>query len=346
MLIARDERWDGYTTGRLVRAAVECAELLAAAEHASAVDVRHMLSALLYLPTSPPSHARAALEELGVTVEAVAALAGSAPPHTGSPRKPPTQPAPMLRQIIASLPAWAAQTGDRRVSTVHLLAALLASGDPDVAPVLASGLTADLVLMGAARSCRRVGSDDACMTFQRPAGRANHEFLKVAPMPPKPIGVSPEARLPVVARLSRATLPGGGSVNTALGMVRASRWAAMYVAASVLLWVAVIAVVAAAVGGKWWLLLLLPLLGVALPGWAPLPVGLAAQVAVTVLAPWPVGGIVIAWAVVGWLDLRNKLWMKRAELADPAYGFGQFRREMRRAVAPSMSQKLAKAVAD
>jgi hypothetical protein len=338
MLTVLDERWDGYTASHLVRATAESAQFLAAAEHAPTVGVGHMLSALWHLPASPPPHAFAALEELGVPVEAAAAHAGSAPPQPGPPLNPPTPPTPRLRQIMAGLPSWAALTGDRRVSTVHLLAALLASSDPDVTPVHASGLTADLVLMGAARTRRRVDPDDACMAFQRLTGTEDYGFLRVAPTPSKPIGVSPEPRPPIVMRISRATLPTGGSHNTPLGMIRAARWATMYTVASGLLWMASFMLVAAAVGGTSWLLLLLPLLGMASPGWTYLPVALTAQAALVLLAPWPAAAVVAVWVAVSWLDLRNKLWMKRAELADPTFGLRRFQRDLLRAVVPSLSR--------
>jgi hypothetical protein len=243
-----------------------------------------------------------------------------------------------LLETLAGLDSWSSSTGaSAHATTLHLLAALLSSADPEMAALREAGFTADLILIAAARDPGRSADEDDAFAAVPVTAE-----LSVPDAPtPEDLSIRTGAPLsPSMHRMYRATLPSGTRVNTPLGMVRIRRWSWL-IALQTLGFGYALLPIWELITEDWWWALEIPLIAPfmifeVIPLWAGIP-GLAVAV---LFGPPSLQVTVTALALIACAKASIEVWMKRVDLSAPDLRLSTLRRETWR-VSMSSGRQLA-----
>jgi hypothetical protein len=305
------------------RRMVAYASHLAAAEGAAEVEARHLFAAL-----TQPAVRNAALTVLRELLPS-GGIVPANPTRPRGRRRVPAQSA-SVRSILSAAEDWSAVTGVTSASTVHVLAAMLDRADAATSELRAAGVTADGLLVAAARLRQPVPADDDPFGAPQATPAAAIGFLRERPeaFPARrPFGIpEPDGR---VGRLAMAGFINGRYLDTPLGRSRSRAWVgagAVFIGANV-------AVVAGAVWAVTNDLMRWPALVAAMvvvfctpleimPGaaWA------ATRVAAMAWLSWPVSVLIGVSAAAELIMVGRQLRIQRVELRDPGHGLRQQRR--------------------
>ncbi|MDW4910773.1 hypothetical protein RB628_36995 [Streptomyces sp. ADMS] len=316
MTVVLDDQWGGCAASDTLARLLFRARALAAKERSAEVLGGHLLRAVGEAAAGPaPSVLRDALETVGFSYDALPPRALPAP--TG-PLPDPPMPDIATRALLATLVTWAGLTGDTRVTSLHLLAALV-EDCPEAAELRESGLTADVVLRAAARHRYRTSDSDEDTPFA-PA-RPTQSDLFTVERPPAIEELKRRTPKFLPRKLTRASdhvMPEFMKrLNTPRG-VRQLRWIALLQPPAEIARLATIfALIVQGFGpGPWWLLFF-PFLVWWPANQLPPPYWLIVKGIPVLLVPGPLRYAVCCAVLLDLLQTHSQLLMKRVDLTEP-----------------------------
>ncbi|WP_189266871.1 hypothetical protein [Streptomyces fuscichromogenes] len=311
--------------------ALALAQALAARQGRAQVTTGHLLDALLRVAEAPASHAGVMLRAQGHAPDELGRdrpRGTAAPGGVRSRAQEPPPPDPAVHEVLRDLDSWTVVTGDRRATTLHLLAALSRSTAAEGVFLREAGLGSDTVLAVGARCRGDVRGEDAAFAAgRRPEGDATVLAIPPAPRPDDLVTRTTGRRSASVARLLSGQLPESGRMNTRLGVVRVRSWVLGHAAHYLITLAAVLLLVDEFIGtGDWTLLVCVPLVPLQL-SLTPWTVWVAARAVALWLTPAPLPWLVLGASLLEVLVVRDELWMKRVDLGRPGLPLRYFRLE-------------------
>lgn len=343
MGVVLSEGWGGRQVSEAVAATLAQAQALAARQRRAAVGPSHLLGALLRTAQDPATHAGAVLRAGGHDLAALSQGRPDDPPPSGSGDRPitcsypggrpstPLRPEPAVAEVLRDLDAWISVTGDRRLTTLHLLAALSRSATPEGAFLRQTRLTPDAVLATGARCRSDVHADDAAFVRagdRRGTGDASaRDTVLSVPEAPRSDDLKTRTvsrRSSTMARLMSTQMPEGGRVNTRAGVTTIRGWTLTHTLHYLLTVGVVLLLLDQGIEKGAWQFLVCAALVPLEVSFVPWAVWLPAKSVALWLAPPPLCWFVIASVLLEMITLRYELWMKRVDLAEPKLPVSHF----------------------
>ncbi|MGW3917720.1 hypothetical protein ACWEBX_40645, partial [Streptomyces sp. NPDC005070] len=317
---------------------------LAARQGRAHVTTGHVLDALLRVAEDPASHAGVMLRSRG---HQPSELGRDRPWGTGAPTVvssragEPPPPDAAVHEVLCDLGSWTVVTGDRRATTLHLLAALSRSTAAEGVFLRETGLSPDAVLAVGGRCREDVRGLDAAFAV----GRRSEDDSTVLSVPPAPrpddlATRTTGRRSASVARLMSGQLPESGRMNTRLGVVRVRSWVLGHTAHYLITLAMVLLLINEGIEKDAWTLVacgLLVSLQLSLVPWTVWGAGRAVGLWLT---PVPLSWLVLGASLIEILVVRDELWMKRVDLGRPELPLRYFRLEYWRELRSMLEARL------
>ncbi|MEU4097442.1 hypothetical protein [Streptomyces sp. NPDC026673] len=323
------ELWGGCRVSAAVAETLARAQALAARQGRAHVTTGHVLDALLCVAEDPASHAGVALRARGrqpgeLGRERLWGTDGPVVVRSRAAEPPPPDAA--VHEVLRGLGSWTAVTGDRRATTLHLLAALSRSTAAEGVFLREAGLSSDAVLAAGARCRGDVrGADAAFAVGPRSEGDGTVLSVPAAPQPGDLATRTTGRRSASVSRLMSGQLPESGRMNTRLGVVRVRSWVLGHTAHGLITLLTVLLLVDEGMEkGDWVFLACVPLVSLQL-SLVPWAFWVAARTVGLWLTPAPLSWLVFGASLIEVLVVRDELWMKRVDLGRPELPLRYFR---------------------
>ena len=296
------ESWGAYEVTHVVAAALAVARSRAAVRGESVPRVSDVAFAVISAPDSLANAALAAVRIAPGDLLAEWPAPGDPGPDAGDER---------MAVLFARANRERRRTNDEAIASVHLLAALAALPDAELAHLDGATIDLDLLRTGAARTTADIPQGDRAFAPPvRPPVLVAPETPDIAELRTR----TRRSRSAVIKQVLEGQLPSGSTAISPYGVALARRWARLTMAYHALAVVTLLLALRSEM--SWWIYLaLLPAL--ATPTNLPATVWLASVAAAVALCPAPVAVAVALTAAAAAAASRYALWMKRIDLAEP-----------------------------